>query len=95
MTIQSVEVIPWAASKSTFCFGTSDRLTSPNVVVISLSDAGAVGVAWPMLPFISQGSGSSGREPRYRNSKPNRTSHGRRDTVAYSQQEENLTVSCD
>ena len=58
MTIQSVEVIRRAATfKSTFRFRTTVRSTSPNLLVISLSDAGAAGEAWPMLAFISKGRG--------------------------------------
>jgi L-alanine-DL-glutamate epimerase-like enolase superfamily enzyme len=61
MKIQSVEVIPLAASfPSTLRFGTTDRLTSPNVVVILRTDDGAVGFgeACPVPAFPSQDSRS-------------------------------------
>jgi L-alanine-DL-glutamate epimerase-like enolase superfamily enzyme len=57
MKIQSIEVIPLAASfRSTFRFGTTDRSTSPNVVVILRTDDGAVGFgeACPVLAFTSE-----------------------------------------
>lgn len=57
MKIQSVEAIPVAASfKSTFRFGTTDRTTSPNVVVIIRTDDGAVGYgeACPVPAFTSE-----------------------------------------
>jgi L-alanine-DL-glutamate epimerase-like enolase superfamily enzyme len=44
MKIESVEAVPVAASfRTTFRFGTVDRSTSPNVVVIVRADDGAVG----------------------------------------------------
>jgi L-alanine-DL-glutamate epimerase-like enolase superfamily enzyme len=57
MKIQSVEAIPVAASfKSTFRFGTTDRSTSPNVVVIIRTDDGHVGYgeACPVPAFTSE-----------------------------------------
>src|SRR6185503_6040439 len=57
MKIKSVETIPIAASfKSTFRFGTTDRTTSPNVVVIIRTDDGAVGYgeACPVPAFTSE-----------------------------------------
>ena len=57
MKIQSVEAIPIAASfKSTFRFGTTDRTTSPNVVVAIRTDDGAVGYgeACPVPAFTSE-----------------------------------------
>ncbi|MEV7393256.1 MULTISPECIES: enolase C-terminal domain-like protein [unclassified Streptomyces] len=57
MKIQSVEAIPVAASfRSTFRFGTTDRTTSPNVVVIIRTDEGPVGYgeACPVPAFTSE-----------------------------------------
>lgn len=57
MKIQSVEAIPLAASfKSTFRFGTTDRSTSPNVVVVIRTDEGHVGFgeACPVPAFTSE-----------------------------------------
>lgn len=57
MKIQSVEAIPLAASfKQTFRFGTIDRSTSPNVVIIIRTDEGAVGYgeAVPVPAFTSE-----------------------------------------
>ena len=57
MKIQSVEAIPITASfKSTFRFGTTDRTTSPNVVVLIRTDDGAVGYgeACPVPAFTSE-----------------------------------------
>ena len=57
MKIQSIEAIPLAASfKSTFRFGTTDRSTSPNVVVIIRTDDGPVGYgeACPVPAFTSE-----------------------------------------
>jgi L-alanine-DL-glutamate epimerase-like enolase superfamily enzyme len=57
MKILSVEAIPLAASfKSTFRFGTTDRSTSPNVVVIIRTDDGQVGYgeACPVPAFTSE-----------------------------------------
>jgi L-alanine-DL-glutamate epimerase-like enolase superfamily enzyme len=57
MKIQSIEAIPVAASfKSTFRFGTTDRSTSPNVVVIIRTDDGHVGYgeACPVPAFTSE-----------------------------------------
>jgi L-alanine-DL-glutamate epimerase-like enolase superfamily enzyme len=55
--IASVEAIPIAASfKKTFRFGTTDRSTSPNVVVILRTDDGVVGYgeACPVPAFTSE-----------------------------------------
>jgi muconate cycloisomerase len=57
MRIQSIEAIPVAASfKSTFRFGTTDRTTSPNVVVIIRTDDGVAGYgeACPVPAFTSE-----------------------------------------
>lgn len=57
MKIQSVEAVPIAASfRTTFRFGTTDRTTSPNVVVIIRTDNGAVGYgeACPVPAFTSE-----------------------------------------
>ena len=57
MKIKSSEAIPVAAAfKSTFRFGTTDRTTSPNVVVIIRTDDGAVGYgeACPVPAFTSE-----------------------------------------
>ena len=57
MMIQSVEAIPLAASfSSTFRFGTTDRTTSPNVIVVVRTDAGATGYgeACPVPAFTSE-----------------------------------------
>jgi L-alanine-DL-glutamate epimerase-like enolase superfamily enzyme len=57
MQIQSIEPIPVAASfRSTFRFGTTDRTTSPNVVVIIRTHDGAVGYgeACPVPAFTSE-----------------------------------------
>jgi L-alanine-DL-glutamate epimerase-like enolase superfamily enzyme len=57
MKIQSVEAIPLVASfKTTFRFGTTDRTTSPNVVVIVRTDEGPVGYgeACPVPAFTSE-----------------------------------------
>ena len=57
MKIASVEAVPLAASfRSTFRFGTTDRTTSPNVVVIIRTDDGAVGYgeACPVPAFTSE-----------------------------------------
>ena len=57
MKIQSIEAIPVAASfRSTFRFGTTDRTTSPNVVVVIRSDDGVVGYgeACPVPAFTSE-----------------------------------------
>jgi L-alanine-DL-glutamate epimerase-like enolase superfamily enzyme len=55
--IESVEAIPLAASfKETFRFGTTDRTTSPNVVLIIRTDDGLVGYgeACPVPAFTSE-----------------------------------------
>jgi muconate cycloisomerase len=57
MKIQSVEAVPVAAAfKKTFRFGTTDRTTSPNVVVIVRTDEGYVGYgeACPVPAFTSE-----------------------------------------
>jgi L-alanine-DL-glutamate epimerase-like enolase superfamily enzyme len=57
MKIQSVEAIPLAASfKTTFRFGTTDRLTSPNVIIRIRTDEGWVGYgeACPVPAFTSE-----------------------------------------
>ncbi|MDQ8708113.1 enolase C-terminal domain-like protein [Streptomyces sp. LHD-70] len=57
MKIHSIEAVPVAASfKSTFRFGTTDRTTSPNVVVIIRTDEGPVGYgeACPVPAFTSE-----------------------------------------
>ena len=57
MKIESVEAIPVAASfKTTFRFGTTDRSSSPNVVVIIRPDDGVVGYgeACPVPAFTSE-----------------------------------------
>lgn len=57
MRISSVEAIPIAASfRTTFRFGTTDRSTSPNVVVVVRSDDGHVGYgeACPVPAFTSE-----------------------------------------
>ncbi|MET8182485.1 enolase C-terminal domain-like protein [Streptomyces sp. NPDC005336] len=57
MKIRSVEAIPVAASfKQTFRFGTTDRTTSPNVVVIIRTDEGPCGYgeACPVPAFTSE-----------------------------------------
>ena len=57
MKIHSVEAVPLAASfKSTFRFGTTDRTTSPNVVVIVRTDEGPVGYgeACPVPAFTCE-----------------------------------------
>lgn len=57
MKILSIEAIPLAASfKTTFRFGTTDRSTSPNVVVVIRSDEGLVGYgeACPVPAFTSE-----------------------------------------
>jgi L-alanine-DL-glutamate epimerase-like enolase superfamily enzyme len=55
--IQSVEAIPLAASfKTTFRFGTTNRTTSPNIVVIICTDEGPVGYGetCPVPAFTSE-----------------------------------------
>jgi muconate cycloisomerase len=55
--IVSVEAIPLAASfKATFRFGTTDRSTSPNVIVVIRTDDGPVGYgeACPVQAFTSE-----------------------------------------
>jgi L-alanine-DL-glutamate epimerase-like enolase superfamily enzyme len=55
--IQSVEALPIAASfKTTFRFGTTDRSTSPNVVVMIRTDDGVTGYgeACPVPAFTSE-----------------------------------------
>lgn len=57
MRIRSVEAIPVAASfRTTFRFGTTDRTTSPNVVVIIRTDEGPAGhgEACPVPAFTSE-----------------------------------------
>src|SRR3954471_6731173 len=57
MQIQSIEAIPLAASfASTFRFGTTDRTTSPNVVIVIRTDAGHTGYgeACPVQAFTSE-----------------------------------------
>jgi L-alanine-DL-glutamate epimerase-like enolase superfamily enzyme len=57
MKIRSVEAIPVASSfKSTFRFGTTDRSTSPNVIIIIRTDEGPVGYgeACPVPAFTSE-----------------------------------------
>jgi muconate cycloisomerase len=57
MKIRAVEAIPVAASfKSTFRFGTTDRTTSPNVIVVIRSDDGVdgFGEACPVPAFTSE-----------------------------------------
>lgn len=57
MKIQSVEAIPLAASfKTTFSFGTTDRLASPNVVIVIRTNDGCVGYgeACPVPAFTSE-----------------------------------------
>lgn len=57
MQIRSVEAIPLAASfKQTFRFGTTDRTTSPNVVLIVRTEDGRVGYgeACPVPAFTSE-----------------------------------------
>lgn len=57
MRIRSVEAVPLAASfRSTFRFGTTDRSTSPNVVVVIRTDEGVVGYgeACPVPAFTSE-----------------------------------------
>ncbi|MGH2863291.1 MAG: mandelate racemase/muconate lactonizing enzyme family protein [Solirubrobacteraceae bacterium] len=57
MRIESVEAIPIAASfKATFRFGTTDRQTSPNVVVVLRTDEGLIGYgeACPVPAFTSE-----------------------------------------
>ncbi|MBB6405149.1 mandelate racemase/muconate lactonizing enzyme family protein [Arthrobacter sp. AZCC_0090] len=57
MKIQSVEAIPLTATfKSTFRFGTTDRTTSPNVVVIIRTDEGVAGYgeACPVPAFTGE-----------------------------------------
>lgn len=57
MKIRSVESIPLAASfKTTFRFGTTDRSTSPNVVIIIRTDDGVSGYgeACPVPAFTSE-----------------------------------------
>lgn len=57
MKIQSVEAVPIAASfRRTFRFGTTDRSTSPNVVVIIRTHDGATGYgeACPVPAFTSE-----------------------------------------
>lgn len=57
MKIHSVEAVPLAASfRSMFRFGTTDRSTSPNVVLIVRTDEGAVGFgeAVPVPAFTSE-----------------------------------------
>jgi L-alanine-DL-glutamate epimerase-like enolase superfamily enzyme len=55
--ISSVEAIPLAASfKQVFRFGTTDRSTSPNVIVRIATDGGVVGYgeACPVQAFTSE-----------------------------------------
>ncbi|WP_028921707.1 mandelate racemase/muconate lactonizing enzyme family protein [Pseudonocardia acaciae] len=57
MKIQSVEAVPIAASfRSTFRFGTTDRTTSPNVVVVVRTEDGVTGYgeACPVPAFTSE-----------------------------------------
>lgn len=57
MKIRSIEAIPLAASfKQTFRFGTIDRSTSPNVVILVSTDEGLVGYgeAVPVPAFTSE-----------------------------------------
>jgi len=57
MKIESIEAIPLAASfNTTFRFGTTDRSTSPNVIVIIRTDDGHVGYgeAVPVPAFTSE-----------------------------------------
>lgn len=57
MKITGVEAIPLAASfRTTFRFGTTDRTTSPNVVLVVRSDDGSVGYgeACPVPAFTSE-----------------------------------------
>lgn len=61
MKIRSVEAIPLAAAfTTTFSFGTTDRSTSPNVVVIIRTDEGVAGFgeACPVPAFTSETQGS-------------------------------------
>lgn len=57
MKIESIEAIPLAAEfRATFRFGTTDRTTSPNVVVVIRTDDGVVGYgeACPVPAFTSE-----------------------------------------
>ncbi|MBA0050915.1 hypothetical protein E0L36_08405 [Streptomyces sp. AJS327] len=57
MKIQSLEAIPLAASfRTTFRFGTTDRTTSPNVLLVIRTDEGHVGYgeACPVPAFTSE-----------------------------------------
>ena len=57
MKITSVEAVPVAVSfRATFRFGTTDRSTSPNVIVVVRTDDGAVGFgeACPVPAFTSE-----------------------------------------